>query len=382
MDLTSPFRDSTIKRTLESYQNPRLKDDAKEYFTPEHIEQLRTDSEIVLWDEYADPMAIPGVGILRRIGIRTAQGYTYDTLVGTPETSGCNVPVIGTSAWTTSLRGHNEHIVSNLMRDGNYVLFVGAEGSYITQEETPRRSPITLANSAAAVLNFSYHMTEELRRDGHDLDSVKRFYVGESRGGMVGEGVDALAEDFAQDIIFSDQIAPCLPEKLVSVKELALLGEQIIREPLEIYRLVGSLTLARLKYYPHTLDIRSDCVRNQIVIGGAIFSGETGAMSQHTPRTTLKHIGTFENDFASNQSWWERRYHDNPLVRVTPLPGGHLTIADLQTLFYVRGRNRVAQDFVNEGKTLSQEVFEQSHVVVERLNHDDAVRRRRLKSAA
>ena len=118
------------------------------------------------------------------------------------------------------------------------------------------------------------------------------------------------------------------------------------------------------------------------MIGGAIFSGETGAMSQHTPRTTLKHIGTFENDFASNQSWWERRYHDNPLVRVTPLPGGHLTIADLQTLFYVRGRNRVAQDFVNEGKTLSQEVFEQSHVVVERLNHDDAVRRRRLKSAA
>ena len=129
MDLISPFRDSTIMRAYESYQNPRLKNDAKEYFNPEHIAQLKSESEINLWNEYTTPLVIPGVGTLRRIGIRTAQGYTYDTLVGMPETPGCNVPVIGTSAWTTSLRGHNEHIARNLMRDGNYVLFVGAEGS-------------------------------------------------------------------------------------------------------------------------------------------------------------------------------------------------------------------------------------------------------------
>lgn len=367
MDLSKAFRDSTIGRIYASYDNPRLENCEVNYLTPAHREELRQESEIVTWDEYADPKFVPGVGTLRRIGIQTAQGYTYDTLVGIPERPECAIPVIGTTAWTTSLRGHNERIVRNMVRAGNYVIYVGAEGSYVADEPPTPESPITLANSAAAVLNFSYHMVDELRRDGHDIDAVLRFVLGESRGGMVAEGIDSLASDFEQDVLFSEEVAPCLPERIKSLADLFKLCEQIAKEPREMYRLAGTLTLARLRYYPHTIDMRTDCVRHQAIIGGALFSGEAGALARKHPGGTLKHMTVFENDFASKRAVWESIYENDPSVRITPLPGGHMTIADLETLRMVLARNKAAQQCVNDGVDLTpKNVFARAHELLPR----------------
>ena len=365
MDLGSKVRGTTLARTYESYVNPRLLNEGIDYLTPKHREDIRQQSEIVVWDEYAAPKEVPGIGLLRRIGIQTAQGYTYDTLVGIPETPESAVPVIGTTAWTTSLRGHNERTVRNLMRGGNYVFYVGHEGSYVVDEPPVPTSPISLANSAAAVLNFSYHIGQELRKAGHDVDESMRLGLGESRGAMIGEGLDALAADFAQDMLFIDEVAPCLPEKLDSLYDLIKLAEQIGREPNEMRRLIGKLTLRQLRYYPRTIDIRRDCLRHQIMIGGALFSGETGALSRHVPCNTLKHISVFDNDFASMTHVWETTYGDNPYVRLTPLKGGHMTIADPETLRYVLARNKVAQICINTGKSFTPEnVFDPAHELV------------------
>lgn len=362
MDLPSPLRETTLGRMRDAYRNPRLEDPDRHYLTAEHIEALRDDSEIVTWDEYADPRTIPGVGTLRRIGIETAQGYTYDTLVGLPETPECDIPVIGTTAWTTSLRGHNEHLVRNLMRSGNYVMYVGAEGSYIPDAPTVPRSPISLANSAAAVLNFTHHMALELKQSGHDVHRSWRFAVGESRGGMVAEGLDALSHAFDQDLLFADEVAPCLPDKLKSVSDIYRFCEQLAKEPREMYKLIGSLTLARLRYYPHTIDIRRECLRQQAIIGGALFSGEAGALARRRPGGTLKHLTVFNNDFASMRDVWEDIYRDDPYVRITPLPGAHMTIANMTTLRYVIARNKAAQRCANEGLDFTQpNVIDTSH---------------------
>lgn len=357
------------RKTYESYTNPRLENEGANYLSAEHIEQLRDDSEITVWDEYAKENVIEGAGTLRRIGIRTKQGYTYDTLIGIPETPTCEVPVIATTAWTTSLRGHNERTVRNLMKNGCYVLFVGAEGSYVADDSVEPTSTVSLAGSASAVLNFSYHMVNELRKEGHSVDERMRLVLGESRGGMVAEGIDALAEEFCQEVLFTDQIAPCLPEQLGGLSDIYRLAEQVAKEPREMYRLIGRLTLARLQYYPHTLDIRAHSLYHQIIIGGALFSGETGHMSLHTPGTALKHITVFDNDFASNWNWWNARYGDNPLVRITPLPGSHMTIADPETLLYVLARNKAAQYFINTGKPMSDQVFDLSHAFIDRQEH-------------
>lgn len=255
------------------------------------------------------------------------------------------------------------------MKNGNYVIYVGAEGSFDDGQQIPPSSPISLAGSAAAVLNFSYHMVNELRKEGHNVHEELRFVVGESRGGMIAEGIDALAEEFAQKVIFSDQIAPCLPEKLRGLAEALRLAEQIAKEPIEMYRLLGRLTMARLRYYPRTLDLRASNIYHQIIIGGALFGGETGYMSRHTPDTTLKHLLLFENDFASKHGWWECRYQENPLVHTTPMPGSHLTIADPETLRFVLARNTAAQLFVNSGKRLDTRVFDLSHLIVQHKEH-------------
>jgi hypothetical protein len=359
---TSNIRKSALYSAYESYNNPRLENGEINYLSRQHIEELKNDSEIVAWDQYADPKNIPGVGELRRIGIITAQGYTYDTLVGIPETPESAVPLIGTTAWTTSMRGHTERVVRNMMRAGNYVFYVGHEGSYVPDEPVEPTSPVSLANSAAAVLNFSHHIGLELRSQGHDIDEKLRLGLGESRGAMVGEGIDALAEEFAQELLFIDEIAPCLPKKLGSLKDIYKLGEQIAREPTEMYRLLGTLTLSRLRHYPRTIDIRLDCLRHQVMIGGALFSGETGALARKTPGTTLKHLSLFDNDFASMRGLWLDIYGNNSQTRMTSLPGAHMTIADPQTMSYVIARNKVAQQCINNGTPLTPEnVFNAAH---------------------
>lgn len=106
--------------------------------------------------------------------------------MGIPEQPESDIPVIGTSAWFTSTEGHNEHSVRNLVRAGNYVFFVGAEGSYEPAEKPTPNGPITLADSAAAVLNFSYHANDMLLGEGHVLDERKRIVVGESMWSAAG----------------------------------------------------------------------------------------------------------------------------------------------------------------------------------------------------
>lgn len=349
-----PFGDSTISRMYESFKNPRLEHQETDYLSPDHIEELQRHSEIVLWDEYTNPRHVPGIGLLRRIGIITAQGYTYDTLVGIPEKPECDVPVIGTTAWTTSLRGHNERLVRNLLRAGNYVMYVGAEGSYVSDTPAERKAPITLANSAAAVLSFTSAMVADLRHDGHDIHPHLRFGIGESRGGMVAEGLDTLAHSFDQDMLFSDEVAPCLPDRLRSVGDIYRFCEQVAKEPREMYRLLGSLTLARLRYYPYTVDMRADCLKHQLVIGGALFSGEAGALARKRPGGTLKHITVFDNDFASMRHRWEEIYQDDPFACITPEPGGHMTIANMTTLRNVIARNKAAQLCANNGSEFTQ----------------------------
>lgn len=358
-------RESSFYQAYESYSNPRLKDNGANYLNPQHIDELKDNSEIVVWDQYTSPVTVPGIGTLNRIGIQTKQGYTYDTLVGVPERPECAIPIIGTTAWTTSLRGHNERLARNMMRAGNYIYLVGHEGSYVPDKSVTPTSPISLASSAAAVLNFSYHMTNELRNKHHDVDPVKRLVLGESRGAMIAEGLDALAENFCQEMLFIDEVAPVLPEKLDSFYDLIKLGEQIAKEPMEMYRLLGKLTLARLRYYPKTIDIRLDCLRHQVMIGGALFSGETGALARNTPNTTLKHISLFQNDFASDHKVWEEIYTNHPLTRIVTLPGSHMTIGDLQTMRYVLARNKVAQECINSGKELTKaNVFAVAHELV------------------
>ncbi len=348
----------TLKSVLpfdawQSFENPRLKDEEADFLNEEHLTEVRKNSSIVDW-EYLGEETVEGVGTLRRMGFVTERGYAYSALIGIPENPASTVPIIGTSAWWTSTEGHNERTLRNLVRAGNFVYLVGAEGSYEPKERPEPKGPITLADSAAAVLNFSYYTTEELTEEGHTLSARERIVTGESRGGMVGMGIVALASEFNQDIIFADLTAPCLPQKMEIADILDLL-KQVAREPGEIIKLVGNLTLARLIHYPSTIDLSPYSVLHQLAIGFALFSGEAGALARRIPKDILMHITVFENDFASMAESWNDIFKNHPDVQITPLPGSHLTLADLETLLYILGRNEAVLECLASVTPLTRE---------------------------
>lgn len=354
-------KDTLPLSAWDSLQNARLENNQQSYLNCEHRTQLRFGSEIVDWEHLGEKY-IEGVGTLRRMGITSAEGYSYATLVGIPEKPESLVPVIGTSAWTTSTEGHNEHTVRNMMRAGNFVFFVGGEGSYKPPVKSKALLPISLAGSAAVVLNFSYHAGQELLSEGYSIDTQARTVIGESRGGMVGMGIIALASEFEQTVDYADLTAPCLPRKM-TLQDTSKLTEQLVKEPVEIAKLLGSLTIGRLIHYPATFDLSLYSLKHQFAIGFALFSGEAGALARHIPEKSLIHITTFSGDFASMKHEWEEIFKNHPNIRITSLPGSHLTLADLETLKYIIGRNKAAQICKSEQEDLTlTSVFDAAHL--------------------
>jgi hypothetical protein len=352
----------------DSFEGTPHSPDSSKYLDKEHRAQLIEHSQLTEIKEHPHEEYVAGVGLIKRAGYITKNGYAYSALIGIPETQKCDVPVIGTSAWTTSTEGHNEHTVRNFMRQGNFIIFVGAEGSYEPKNSPTPAGPITLADSAASILNYSNHVAQDLVEQGYDIDPTNRLLIGESRGAMVGMGVIALANDFNQNILASDLAAPCLPRKL-QLSDIRNLTEQISKEPIELFKLAGKLTLSRLIHYPSTLDLSPYSLKHQFAIGFALFSGEAGAMARHIPNEALLHITVFNNDIASMHSDWQKIFQNHPNVRITPLPGGHMSIADPETLSYTLARNATSQLCINNNGELNQEsVFDAAHSLIPRIS--------------
>lgn len=367
--------------TKESYCNARLENEETDYLSDDHIEQLLTDSHIDFVVSTGKTEKIAGVGELRHYAVMTAQGYTHEVVIAIPKVFKSNIPVIGTSAWFTDTEGHNERVIRNVARAGSTVIFVGAEGSGRIKQTKSPDGPITLANSAATVLSVTKLMSEYIlaeqvkedaasgvaRSDSEYIDTVNRYLIGESRGGMVGMGIIALEDAFHQKILGADLTAPCLPRKIRGMKEVVKLTNQVRREPGEMSKLVGKLGLSRLVYYPKTIRKTRQNLRHQIVIGGALFSGEAGALAKKIKDTSkLIHMTAFKNDFASMIDEWENIFEGFGNVHVTPLEGGHMTIADYETLQFVIGRLKAFHRCMDEGRALTRRnVFTPAHSIAE-----------------
>lgn len=349
---------------LHSYNNPRLENSAETYLDSDHIAELLKNSEITKIERIGDPEIIDGVGKIERFGFTTKLGYSYCGIIGTPETKKTDIATIGTSPWHTSDRGHNEHTVRNFMREGNPVFFVGAEGSW--HENADPEGPITLADSASAVLQFANIAELYFNRRETKIQQGERNLIGESRGAMVGMGILALAEYFSQHIKFADLTAPCFPDKLTIRAALSLI-DQLINEPREITRLGGRLANRTLIHYPSTIDLVPSAQKHQLAIGFALSSGEAGALAKHVPKDTLMHVSVFEKDRASMASRWLEIFPEDlfPNIRITSLEGSHLTIADPETLMYLLIRSSLAAQNTNSDHPLTQKsVFDEAHAVV------------------
>lgn len=314
-------------------ENKQLISEANLQRLDSYVDYLKHGSEIrdlVLLGE-----EVKTNGTLHRFGFITAAGYAYNANIAVPYELSSDIPIFATCAWGTSPRGHNEHTALKLMEDGLATVVVGNEGSYRPKKLVRPKTKMTLAGTAAAGLNFS----QEIIRDFNELHPVHRTALGESKGGMEGMGSIWLAPFFNQDILMADYTAPCIPVK-IELSDLREFSSQLKSEPLSIAKLAGRLTLGLVLHYPATADIHPYALAHQAAKGVAVFSGEAGDLGKMVDRQQLIHMSVFSKDFASMRHVWEEIFNEHPNVRITPLEGSHLTIADPETLAYIRARQR------------------------------------------
>lgn len=304
-------------------------------------------------------------GTIERYGLVTASGYAYAGNVTLPHNQTSDIAVIGKSAWCTSSQGHNEHTALKFAEDGLVTAHLANEGSYRPDKLPWPKTGMTLADTAAVVLHFARFAT-----DTHSdrLDSSVVTAVGESEGGMEGMGEVALSTHFGFNILMADFTAPCIPQKL-QLRDAKKFVEQLIAEPREIARLGGKIALQLALHYPSTLDLHPYAVAHQLAKGAAVFSGDAGKLAKLVPEDARIHISTFHKDSASMPDVWREIFSHHPNVRITPLLGSHLTIADPETLAYIRARQQAARIvYDNHGRNISEitgdEIFDYAHLLV------------------
>jgi hypothetical protein len=227
------------------------------------------------------------------------------------------------------------------MRLGVSGIAIGIEGSYRNPSRVPLNfhiqslqdhSMLRTAHHIHKILNTVQSESDKLHIKTHDM-----ILLGESRGAMVGKGVLALADLYDRNIPYADLTAPCFPQKFLISKTPDLM-KQIIQEPLEFAKLVGSISLRNMVHYPASLDIHPKAILNNILAGPSLFSGETGELASLIPIEQNMHITTFHDDFASMPHVWEEIYSEHENVRIQRIEGAHLTIAHSKTLEHIDKR--------------------------------------------
>lgn len=328
------------------------------------VEHLTRDSVIDEIVEVGNERRVKE-GRIRKFGFTTLSGYKYAAFLGIPRQQATEVPTIGTSAWFTSVDGHNAIISRSLMAHGNPVFFVGAEGSYHSGIDCGGEvCGISLAKSASAVLQFS-RLAPELIEGTVDIDPVNRFMIGDSRGAMVGNGAYVFAPNFDQRIVYADLTAACFPRRF-SVADIPKIINFAVREPLAAAGLLSSIAPEVALEYPSTLDFHPASLVHQLAIAPALFSGEAGDLARLVPTDAAMHMTTYRDDFASMHSEWVNIFQNHPNVRITSLDGSHLSLADPITRSYILARNQALIRLYRPGEAInSAAVSEIAHSLVD-----------------
>ena len=304
-------------------------------------------------------------GTIRDIGLTTMAGYSYAAMVGVPKYQTSNVPLTETTAWFMGLDGYYRHEALSYMGVGNFVVTVGAEGSYHSgTDHGGKIKDISLKQSAAAILNF----TKEIVGEYDDLDPETSIVKGASRGAMVGNGIIALADVYSMKVLYADLTAPCFPRPFNPLRDTLGLVNFMANEPQTLVNLGFQTPLTLARRYNASIDFHPASFVHQIAITGALFSGEAGELARSIDPNIdpQMHVSTFGNDLLSMHQDWEEIYRAYAGVRVTPLKGSHLALADKQTHAYQLARNLAFQRQLSAGMMIdAHAISADAHEIVD-----------------
>jgi len=356
----------------------KMSDTGQPGFNPEQLVQV-TDyvTELQTLSEIRGDLHHLGseegrTGTVHHYGLVNEAGYGYGGHVSIPHEPSSPIAVAGTAAWLTSTLGLNEHTMRVLMSDGLPGVFLGNEGSYRPGFLPPKPEVgMSLGLTAATSLQFNRAVSEV----HPELDPVRRTAIGESKGDMEGGAVMWLDEFFGMEYLMANFTAGCFPRRL-QLGDIPDSLRQVAQEPLQAAKLAGRIAGKVLFHLPSTIDPHPYAWAGQVGKVTALLSGEAGDHARMIRKDRIIHKTIFSGDAWSMQEEWAEIFGtDYPNVRITPLEGSHITLADPETLAYTRAREKAfrilfaAHDnqlYDTEGELLfsGDQVFDLAHEYV------------------
>lgn len=278
----------------------------------------------------------------------------YNLRVSQPLLPVTDIAVWKTPAWTTNSRGHNQRTGQQFGRIGLpsvEVSALGEERDCILREvaKVALHPLATLEDLRQVGLARQAHvmLSAVTQADKMGLNSDIAFWFGESRGAMTLMGACAMSAAYDVKIPYALAIAPCFYDGM-SWNSLNEQRGQLRQEAANFIRLIGNVSLARLRHYPNTLNASPKSIMYEIAHAPTLFNGDAGKLAQAIPYDQNMQILAYKNDIAGQYAKWQQHFEDYPNVSVRPVPGAHLSIADKRTMNFVTGNfEKIAQQIHN-----------------------------------
>jgi len=272
--------------------------------------------------------------------------------------------VTATDALCTGPTGHNREVIRRLMTQGYDVEWLHHQGRHTKQPKTVYegvaflRALVTKSVGRSAHQQHAY-LDDIASQSENQLRTV--FAIGESRGGMTGEAVIALARQYGRTVAYSDFLAQCYEHRPTRHE---LLESRTI--PIDLLRALGRIgyqiihadarngNFRRTGEHLGTLDLHPYNLLNETAWVLPLMSGEAGAYADRIPNDSQGTRTLLDQDKMSQVSSWQERHAGRQGIRFIIERGTHLDLADKHIQERQRKRfERLMQQMQHNGFSLT-----------------------------
>lgn len=276
-------------------------------------------------------------------GISSCQKDDLSIAIGTP--------------WLTTEDGHNFRTLRWYMGAGISGRLIGPPriwqkgGNLLSsiQGTTEAASHVELGADVMAYM----HILDAQDQQGKfrfSLRPAEVVYHGESRGAMMGFGLQSAAELVGWQIHASELIDPCMATPTL-IKDIANIKNvpKILGELSTVGNLLGGILFEkRRKHYHKTFDPSLEYIIPAIATWNALTNGQAGQMALSMPWDTIANVTHYTSSVANDQEEYRRILENFEGVSIYYEDGGHLALAERQALYRPIGRLLVAQTQVKD----------------------------------
>ncbi|HET7320164.1 MAG TPA: hypothetical protein VFI84_01090 [Candidatus Saccharimonadales bacterium] len=230
-------------------------------------------------------------------------------------------PISSTDAWMTGPSGFNATIIRQLAERGFPVVWLHHQGRHSEKPTSPQKARQLAKFIMKKSVGRSAHHQHGLLNDLSPFvgyDSREIISIGDSRGAMTGEAVDALADMYGRTITWSDYIGGCF-EHRPKLKELPAIATTLPKEATALKRLIerrkaeaNGISNETLEYFG-TFDLHFMNLLHEAAWFVPLVNGDSGRFADAVP---LDRNGarTYMNGdiWSSRGRSWESKHSVRP----------------------------------------------------------------------